>query len=229
MRTPKPTSGNGKACFPAGTHAFAGFRCGKNPLLLTLSKHRDPCELQLIECAQAGDGDAFGGLVCKYQPRVSNHIQRRVQNPEVAKDLSQETWLRAFRSIKSFRCDAAFSSWLYRIAENVCIDYFRKQKHRDTQPLHLIDEHRLTETDSCPSQDLLRKELRLHLKNALDCLSTPRKQVFVLYYLHELPIKAIAGRLNRSEGTIKTHLRNARRQLQEVLMPYLNNEDPSRT
>lgn len=99
-------------------------------------------EKHLIEATQAGDSDAFNPLVRKYHLRIYTHIHGRVKDGKVVKDLTQETWLKAFRALKSFRADAAFSSWLYRIAENVCIDYFRKQKHRDTDSLHLIDEHR---------------------------------------------------------------------------------------
>ena len=97
-------------------------------------------ESHLIDHTQHGDTDAFGPLVRKYHPRIYTHIHVRVRDPEVAKDLTQEVWLKAYRGIKSFRADAAFSSWLYRIAENVCIDFFRQQKHdTDTEPLHLID------------------------------------------------------------------------------------------
>ena len=124
--------------------------------------------------------------------------------------MTQETWLKAFRGIKSFRCESAFYSWVYRIAENVIKDHFRRQKHRDADPLHFIDENRITDTHTGPSQDILRQELRDTLKNAINSLTKPRRDVFVLYYLHELPIKAIAARLSKSEGTIKTHLRNAR-------------------
>lgn len=109
------------------------------------------------------------------------------------------------RAINSYRGTAAFSSWLYRIAENVCIDFFRRQKYH-TEPLHLIDD----------------AELREHLQSAIEHLTPIRRRVFLLYYHHELPIKAIATQIRRSEGTIKSHLRNARRQLQELLTPYLN-------
>lgn len=119
---------------------------------------------------------------------------------------------------------ASRASAVLRFFLRGCIDFFRKQKHRDAEPLHLIDEHRMTDTDTCPSQDILRQELREHLKNALNSLTKTRRLVFVLYYHHELPIKAIAHRLNRSEGTVKTHLRNARLQLQEYLTPYLKNQ-----
>ena len=180
-------------------------------------------EKHLIERTQSGDPEAFTPLVGKYQDRLYGHINGRVTDPELAKDLTQETWLRAFRAISSFRGDAAFYSWLYRIAENVCTDHFRRQKY-NTEPLHLIAENRITETVPCPSRDLERAELRMHLQTALTALTPIRRRVFLLYYHHELPIKAIAAEIGRSEGTIKTHLRNARLQLQEFLMPYLSNQ-----
>ena len=180
-------------------------------------------EKHLITRTQSGDPEAFTPLVEKYHDRLYTHIKRRVKDAEIAKDLTQETWLKAFRAISSFRGDAAFSSWVYRIAENVCTDHFRRQKH-NTEPLHLINENRITETDPCPSRDVERAELRQLLQAALTALTPIRRRVFLLYYHHELPIKAIAAEIGRSEGTIKSHLRNARLQLQESLIPYLRNQ-----
>ena len=177
-------------------------------------------ETDLITHTQAGDPEAFSPLVVKYHDHLLCHIRRRVTDPDLAKDLTQETWLKAYRAIQSYRCDSAFYSWLYRIAENVIKDHFRKHIP-DTEPLHLSDEKRITETYTCPSHAILRQELQETLKTALNCLTTLRREVFVLYYCHEWHIKAIATRLNRSEGTIKSHLRNARLQLQEILTPYL--------
>lgn len=173
-----------------------------------------------MERKQSGDPEAFTLLVGKYQDRLYAHILGRVTDSELAKDLTQETWFRAFRALSSFRGDSAFYSWLYRIAENVITDFFRKRKV-DTEPLHLIDENRITETGTCPSRDVERAELREHLQKALGALTPMRRRVFLLYYHHELPIKTIAAEIGRSEGTIKTHLRNARLQLQEFLMPYI--------
>ena len=180
-------------------------------------------EKHLIERTQAGDPEAFTPFVGKYQDRLYRHINGRVTDPELAKDLTQETWLRAFRAISSFRGDSAFYSWLYRIAENVCTDHFRRQKY-NTEPLHLIDENRIIETVSCPSRDVEHAEFREHLQKALTALTPIRRRVFLLYYHHELSIKAIAAEIGRSEGTIKSHLRNARLQLQEFLIPYLRNQ-----
>ncbi|MCG9134510.1 sigma-70 family RNA polymerase sigma factor [Candidatus Poribacteria bacterium] len=178
-----------------------------------------------IHRTQNGDTEAFGPIVEKYQSRVYTHIHGRVRDPELAKDLTQETWLKAFRGLNGFRADAAFYSWLYRIAENVCIDYFRKQKHRTSEPLQRSADPRSADSSPCPSHDTERAELRLILQTAIRSLSDARREVFVLYYHHELPVAAIATRLNRSQGTVKTHLRNARLHLQERLRPYLNNAD----
>ena len=178
-------------------------------------------DFDFILRVRAGDSEAFSPLVRKYQERLLGHIQRRVKDAEVAKDLLQEVWLKAYRGIETFRCESSFYAWVYRIAENVIIDHFRKQKH-ETEPLHLIDEDRITATSPCPSLALERAELRGHLRSAIRDLPPMRRRVFCLYYHQELPIKAIARRLNRSEGTIKTHLRNARLQLRLVLTASLD-------
>ncbi|RKU36758.1 hypothetical protein C6496_12620 [Candidatus Poribacteria bacterium] len=120
--------------------------------------------------------------------------------------------------------DSAFCSWLYRIAENVCTDYFRRQhKERNIEPLHTIDEYRIANTCPSPCRDLECQELREHLQAAIAELMPVHKEVFQLYYIHQLSIKTIATRLGCSEGTIRSHLRNARLQLQEYLTSYLMN------
>ena len=180
-------------------------------------------DFDFIRGVRAGDSEAFSPLVRKYQDRLLRHITRRVKDCEVAKDLCQEVWFRAYRGIETFRCESSFYAWVYRIAENVISDHFRKPQH-DTEPLHLIDEGRITDTAACPSVYIERAELRSQLREAIRDLPPMRRRVFLLYYHHELPIKAIASRLNRSEGTIKTHLRNARLQLRLVLTASLDRQ-----
>ena len=181
-------------------------------------------ERHFIERTQHGDTEAFTPLVKTYQPRLYTHILGRIKDVETAKDLTQETWIKAFRAINTFRADASFYSWLYRIAENVCIDFFRKQKAAyDTAPLHTVAETQIEKTYPDPAELLTRSELRQYLHGAIAALTPSRKRVFLLYYFEELSIKAIATHTGRSEGTVKTHLRNARLQLREYLTPYLKN------
>ncbi len=179
-----------------------------------------------IKRTQNGEADAFDVLVIKYHPRVYHQILGKMKNPETAKDLTQETWLKAFRAINTFRGNSAFYSWLYRIAKNVCINYHRKQKASDNiHPLHTINERRLLGAHPDPCELLQQQELRQHLDQAIATLTPSRKRVFLLYYIEELSIKDIATRTGRSEGTIKSHLRNARLQLQKHLTPYLKSQD----
>lgn len=185
-------------------------------------------EYTLIERTQQGDAEAFTPLVSKHQHRLYTHIVGRIKDPETAKDLCQEAWLKAFLAIKTFRGDAAFYSWVYRIAENLCIDFLRKQKtSQDLAPLHAVDERQIIGPHPDPHQYLARKELQQELKTAIGRLPPTRKRVFLLRYGQELPIKAIARQLQRSEGTVKTHLYKAVRQLRELLTPYLKDHtDP---
>lgn len=183
-------------------------------------------DLHLIVCTQHGDSEAFNPIVVKYHPKIYAHIRQRVKDIETAKDLTQETWFKAFRRIHTFRCDSAFSSWLYRIAENVCIDFFRKQKtEHDIAPLHTINERLILDTYPDPSQNMETQERKQVLRTAIQHLPPMRKKVFLLRYVQELPIKKIAILINRSEGTVKTHLSKAHHQLRDLLTPYLKNED----
>ena len=180
----------------------------------------------LVHRTQQGDTHAFDHLVNRYHLNIYLLIQRHVPDPENVKDLCQETYLKAYLGINNFRGDSAFYSWLYRIAQNVCIDYHRKQqKHTDTEPLHAINEHRIARTHPSPCAGLQQQELGHILLEAIDQLPSMRKQVFRLRYIDDLSIKAIADQLNKSDGTIKTHLRKARQQLQALLQPYLDNKD----
>ena len=191
-----------------------------------LLHHSD--EKTLLKHVQQGKTEGFNLLVEKYQSRLYHHILGNIRNPETAKDLCQETWIKAFRAINTFRGDSVFSSWLYRIAENVCIDFLRRQKaFYDIDSLHTVAERCIIGTHPDPCELLQKQELRRILHDAIAQLTLPRKRVFLLYYVENLSIKEIAEQTERSEGTIKSHLRNARLQLQELLTPYLKNENIS--
>lgn len=182
-------------------------------------------EHKLIARTQQGDRESFNPLVTKYQNHVYTLIRKQVQDPEIAKNLTQETFLKAFRAINTFRGDSAFYSWIYRIARNICIDFQRKQQaEQGIDPLHTIDERRITATYSDPGDILQKQELRQILRDAIAHLPPTRQRVFLLRYAEELPIKDIATHIKRSEGTVKTHLHKAHHQLRELLTPYRQNQ-----
>ena len=179
-----------------------------------------------ITRTQHGDTEAFNLLVTKYQSQIESLILGQVHNPETAKDLTQETWIKAYQALPHFRGDSAFYTWLYQIAQNVCTDFFRRQQTlaKTFSPKEVDDTLHSTDTHPCPSKPLVQKELQAILRTAQQHLPPMRKKVFTLRYQEELPIKAIAKRLGKSEGTIKTHISKAKSQLRELLRPYLQNK-----
>ncbi len=186
-------------------------------------------EQELIERFQNGDTEAFNPLVLKYEKKVYNLIYQRVRDRETAKDLCQETFLKAFQALANFKRESAFYSWLYRIAVNCSIDFLRKSKRSpafrfEELTLSADDELRMAESQPSASQAIENKELGSIIRKAVRHLSPGQQRVFNLRYYKELQIKEIAALLNRSEGTVKTHLHHAHRRLRDMLLPYLQNE-----
>lgn len=194
-----------------------------------LSETKEIEEIVLITRAQQGDTEAFSPLVRKYQQKIYTLIYQHVRDRETAKDITQDVFLKAFRALPGFKGESVFYSWLYQIAVNCCIDYHRKQKSRavlERQEFHTNpdDTLRMTKTHPSPCQLMEQKELRHILRKACQHLPPMRHRVFTLRYTEELSIKEIASKLNKSEGTVKTHLYHAHRQLRDMLRPYLQNE-----
>ena len=183
----------------------------------------------LVDRFKNGDTDAFNPLVLKYEKKIYNLMYQRVRDRETAKDLCQEVFLKAFKALPNFKGGSAFYSWIYRIAINCSID-FQRQRNRSKvltfEELPLDADDALMMTDSYPSPEkfLEEKELGRIIRKAVRKLPPGQRRVFNLRHRRELAIKEIAVMLNRSEGTIKTHLHHAHRRLQDLLLPYLRNE-----
>ena len=186
-------------------------------------------ENALVNQFKNGDTDAFNPLVLKYEKKIYNLMYQRVRDRETARDLCQEVFLKAFKALPSFKGGSAFYSWIYRIAINCSID-FQRQRNRSKvltfEELPFDADDVLMMTDSYPSPEKLleEKELGRIIRKAVRKLPPGQRRVFNLRHRRELAIKEIAVMLNRSEGTIKTHLHHAHRRLQDMLLPYLRNE-----
>lgn len=185
-------------------------------------------ELALVTRFQTGDTSAFNILVLKYQTQIAKLIYKYVKDAETTKDLSQEVFLKAYKALPRFKQDSAFYSWLYRIAKNCCIDFLRQQKRRQD---FLYDELPLTREEfllfgryPSASHIVEMEELGNMIAKAINHLPPKQQQVFKLRYDQKLPIKEIALHINRSEGTVKTHIHKAHRNLRELLRPYLENK-----
>ncbi len=184
---------------------------------------------ELIERVQNGDAEAFNPLVLKYQEKIYNLVYLRVRDRETAKDLCQDIFLKAFQGLPRFRRDSTFYSWIYQIAVNCSIDFLRKQNRRkvlmfERLPFNSDNEFPMIPTVPSPSEALETEELGYIIRKAVCRLSPGQRRVFKLRYQSGLPIKEIAVLLNKSEGTIKTHLYHAHRRLRGMLLPYIQNE-----
>lgn len=186
-------------------------------------------EKELIRRTQRGESEAFNPLVNKYRQKIYNLIYQRVHNRETAEDICQEVFLKAWKALPNFKGQSAFYSWLYKIAINCSTDFLRKQNKQSVMsweelPSYTEEILQTTQKHLSLSQILEKKEFEYIVDKAVRQLPTGQRRVFYLRYAEELPIKDIASRLNRSEGTIKTHLYHAHRKLRDMLRPYLQNE-----
>jgi RNA polymerase sigma-70 factor (ECF subfamily) len=183
----------------------------------------------LVLRAQANDRAAFNEIVLRYKGKVYNYISRMIHNALDAEDLTQETFVRAYLSIRSFQSRASLNTWLFRIATNLCIDYSRKQKtHVQTASLSHEDEEDGAETQReipdqafDPQRLLLNKELGHCLETALRELPDKLRTAVLLYDIEGLSYEEIAAIVDCPLGTVKSRIFNARAALREKLAPYL--------
>ena len=186
-------------------------------------------EQELIARAQNGDTEAFSPLVYKYQQKIYNLIYRKVGDRETAEDLCQEVFLKAWQALPNFNGQSVFYTWLYQIAFNCSIDYIRKRDREiifacEELPQNADDGLPMLQTQPSPCQILEKEELGHIIRKAMHKLPLSQRSVLYLRYWEDLPIKEIASRLGKSEGTVKTYLHHARQKLRTLLLPYLQNE-----
>lgn len=190
-------------------------------------------EQELVSRAKQGDQDAFSKLVEANQNKIYTLALRMTGNPEDGADLAQEAFLRAWRSLPSFQGESSFSTWLYRLTSNLCIDFLRREKRRKAAAsvTSLDDEDSAAPTDVpdhrfSPESELERKELRTAVGQALLKLSDEHRQVLVLRELEGLAYTEIAERLGLEDGTVKSRIARARLALRNILLADGNFSPP---
>src|SRR5947209_15572781 len=178
-------------------------------------------DIQFVAASRKGDQDAFAMLVQRHQRRVFNLVFRMLQNYEEASEITQETFLAAWQGLPSFRGDARFSTWLYRIAYKCCLKQLEQRKRDRTlqaamqaewTPELNIEEQANVELDAEACQALVRKQLAT--------LPTKYRIVLILRHLQEMTYEEMAEILMLPIGTIKTHLFRARNLLKERLEAF---------
>ncbi len=187
-------------------------------------------DLQLVRLFKNGDKSAFEDIVNRHQDRVFNIIYRMIDNYEEAEDLTQEVFIKVFKSLKKFKQRSTFSTWLYRVTVNMCIDAWRKKNKRgnsnkdwefredwykDTQRVmsneasspDLIDPEEIRESN----------ELKERVQKAISKLSYKYRIVIILHDLQGFSYREISDIFNCPMGTTKSCLHKARMRLKSLL------------
>ena len=188
----------------------------------------DNQEQNWIQSARNGDQAAFGQLVIKYQKRVYALTVRMCPTPELAEEAAQETFLSAWQGLPFFRGDSAFSTWLYRLASNACVDLLRKEGRH--QGPSLDDEAvsaEVPDTRPMPEAAAEQKELRAQIEAGLRTLSPEHREVLILREIQQLSYDEIADALSLDLGTVKSRISRGRRQLRNFLMEQGNFSAPA--
>ena len=179
-------------------------------------------ELQWIEAARQGDMVAFEELVKLYEKRVYALTLRMCKNPEDAAEAAQEAFLSAWQGLPFFRGDASFSTWLYRLASNACVDLLRREgRHKNAAGPSFNDEDAgLDVADHAPQphEALERKELKAQIEAGLQSLTADHRQVLILREMHQLSYDEISDVLDLDVGTVKSRINRARKQLRNFLI-----------
>lgn len=187
-------------------------------------------EQRLVSAARRGDMEAFETLVQLYEKRVFALTLRMCGNAEDAAEAAQEAFLAAWQGLAFFRGDSSFSTWLYRLTSNACVDLLRREsRHRTAAGPSLDDaDLNLDVPDSMPSpqEEAERQELRREIEQGLASLSPEHREVLVLREIHQLSYDEIAETLDLDVGTVKSRISRGRKQLRNFLLKSGNFSPP---
>lgn len=186
-------------------------------------------DFQLVEAFRRGDEKAFEELVRRYQRQVANIIYLTLGNREAIEDLTQEVFIRVYKSLARFQHDASVYSWIYRITVNLCIDEIRRRKIKRTISLQFFSDHKLEQEkkfkDKATAADrVLTEERRSMVREALQKLSPLQRTVIVLREYEDLSYDEIAKTLNISTQAVKSRIFRARDELRKLLEGYFGED-----
>lgn len=182
-------------------------------------------EQEWIARAQQGDQDAFAQLLELHQNKVYGLIFRMTGSAEDAMDLTQEAFFNAWRGLPNFHAESKFSTWLYRLATNVTLDFLRREKRRRAITTVSLSAENGPERDLdvpdqrfTPQGELERRELQDAIRRGMDQLSVGHRQILILRELNGLSYAEIAQVLDIEEGTVKSRIARARLALRKILL-----------
>ena len=187
-------------------------------------------ETALIRAAQAGDAEAFEQLVRSYDQSVLRMALNLLHSQEDARDIYQEAFLRVYKKLPQFRFDCAFSTWLYRIVANLCLDQIRKRKVRKEEPaavttpggemdrFQFLPEQR---ADVDPQRQLMSSEVSERINAVLDTLSPRERLVFEMRHYQGMRLRAIGESLGVTEEAAKNCLFRATQKMRTALGDFV--------
>lgn len=181
-------------------------------------------ERRIIGQVLSGDVNAFERLVEDQSRVVYNLCLRMVGNEQDALDLSQDAFVKAYTNLPAFRMDSKFSSWLYKLTTNLCLDFLRRQKRQKTVPLTYEtddgEEEPLPIPDErfSPETEAERRELQTAVRAGLSQLPDGQRQILVLRELGQLSYEEIGRQLDLEPGTVKSRIFRARKKLCDILI-----------
>ena len=184
----------------------------------------------LVDHAKSGDTQSFEELVSRYRDRVYARAFSIMRNEDLAIDLSQNAWIKAWQRLEQFHGDASFVTWLNRIITNLCLDELRRQKRLKTDSIEEIQEdtgpveNRMEIQDFDPIAKLNQQELRERIDDAMDKLSVNHRTVLLLYEYEQLEYKQIADQMDTTIGTVMSRLFYARKKMASLLRETLKKD-----
>ncbi|HAI20494.1 MAG TPA: RNA polymerase subunit sigma [Clostridiales bacterium UBA8153] len=177
-------------------------------------------EATLVQEARRGSADALEALLRTYQKPIYNYAYRMTGNQQDAQDLTQETLVRVYTSISGFQGKARFSSWVYRIASNLCVDRLRRRRRTLSLDATLGEEELVWQVpDQAPGPEVLAEQADLSraILQGLERLSYEHRAVVILHDMRQLTYGEVAEVLRCPVGTVKSRLSRARAILRGVL------------
>ncbi|QID17765.1 RNA polymerase sigma factor RpoE [Nitrogeniibacter mangrovi] len=190
---------------------------------------------QLVERVQRGDKQAFGLLVAKYQRKLLRLLSRLIRDPAEVEDVAQETFIKAYRALPSFRGDSAFYTWLYRIGVNTAKNYLVAQGRRaptttgfNSEEAETFDDGEQLRDINTPERLMMSREIGETVETAMEALPEELKTAIVLREIEGLSYEEIASIMDCPIGTVRSRIFRAREAIADKLRPLLETSPDKR-
>lgn len=175
---------------------------------------------QLIETILNGDAKSYGQLVNRYKDLVYTLAYRMLKHREEAEEVAQDAFVKVYRSLNKFKGDSKFSTWIYKVTYNTCLDRLKKnKKHFNDVPIDEYTEHKLETIDNA-LEGMIKMERSDLIKRCINKLPSESSYLLTLYYFEELSLDEMSKIIGITSNTIKVKLYRARKKLAEILHQY---------